>query len=415
MTRAVVRVADGSAGLCMTVVRMASEAVAASPTGGNECPALRAVHHALGLFYCCGTGILAANASHAGEADEESHEIGGHAILIALPKDAVLQALDRGERASLGDQPASTKARADEIADARFRALFPQALVAKLPAQEGAHLASHAALMRSPLLDPVNGLQTVVCEGTAYADATLYTHTTDERKVRFEASMRSTLVSRNFEPNITQPYRIMDVGPSLTHTFYEHFIESGLSLTSPLYTDETLRALGVATPVLRLTKLPAGAPARVYASGVTPAELGLRTFAAVPQWKVNSPQAALLDEAHAESFANTAPRRDGPFRMTAANVATVNASLAKLRALETAHPLPADGVTTKPTMTSIVTFASLLGNPAAIADFCGNVMAQTGHIGVRVSGLDVPVRDIAVDERGVQYGRIVSVEAYAAA
>ena len=404
---------DGSAGLCMTVVRMAAETVVASTTGGDDFPALRAVHHTLGHFYCSGTAILAANASHASEADDESHEIGGHAILIALPKDVVLQSLDRGERASLGDdQAAPTKARADEVADARFRALFPEALVARLPASERKHFASYATLMASPLVDPVEGLQTVVCEGTAYADATLYTHAVDERKARLEASTRSTVASHKLEPNITQPYRIMDVGASLTHTFYENFIESGLSLTSPLYTDPRLRALGCATAVLRLTKLPAGTPPRLYASGVTPAELGLRTFAATPLWTIDARQAALMDAAHADSYANTAPRRDGPYQMTPAEVETVKGSLAKLRALATKSTTT---TTTKPEMTCLVTFASLVGNPAAIAAFCDNVAAQAANVAVRVNGLDVPVRDLAVDERGAQYGRIVSIDVYTAA
>ena len=95
---------DGSAGLSASVLRLAETVARESTDGMARFPAIRAVHHTLGLFYCSGTAILAANASHASEADDESHEIGGHAILIALPKDVVLQALDRGERAFRGLQ-----------------------------------------------------------------------------------------------------------------------------------------------------------------------------------------------------------------------------------------------------------------------------------------------------------------------
>lgn len=401
---------DGSAQQVVSLVKLASRMNDDPSVDMARFPNLRAVANSIGAHYVYGTNVLAANSGHAAAADEDAKAVAGHAIMMAVPKPSLLMGMQRGAVALVEGQPVVESALLHAVTNARFNALYPPSLVAQLPEEERACFASHQEMAASNVVHPVSSLQPLACEGTTYAKSTLYTHDPVERGQLKEFYLRDKAVAEAMSPNISRTVKALDVGATGAHAFYSAFVEIGLSLEHPLFTDPALRKLGHATPHLRFAKL--GDTDAIAHAGASPKDLATHAFAVVPLWTAGVEDGALIDEAHAESMANVMPLRGVAASVSDDGVADLDASLNALRELNTFLHAPgkADHVDRHETA-HLISFAALLQNPKAIEGFCALVMSNE-HTSGDVYGLDQPIAGIATaaSNSSAQLGRYVTVE-----
>mgnify|MGYP004138680845 CR=1 FL=1 len=295
---------DGSACSAISVVTRAT-AVAADPALAAQFPYLTALGNSLGAHYVFGTCVLAANAGHADAANEHEEKIAGHAIALAIPKVHFLTALDRGARGNLKGTPVVAVEDQDKVAAARFEALFPSELIARMP--DAAMFKDTETLTASKYAHHETGLQPLSMEGTTLASSCMYTHSFDERHERQKSYINDKAVATMLAPNITRTHKTLDSGEKGSHAFYLSCVEISLSMEHPLFTDATLRELSVASPHFRFVKPRADMP--MEKSGASPEELAKHTFGVVPLWEVGTQAAQTITAAFEEAAENTMPMR----------------------------------------------------------------------------------------------------------
>ena len=221
--------------------------------------------------------------------------------------------------------------------------------------------------------------------------------------------MRDKAVAETMSPNISRTVKSLDVGATGAHAFYSSFVEMGLSLEHPLFTDVALRKLGHATPHLRFAKL--GDTDAIVHAGASPKDLATHSYAAVPLWTAGVEDGALIDEAHAESMANVMPMRGVATSVSDDGLADLNASLNALRELNTFLHAPGKADIDRHETAHLISFAALLQNPEAIGGFC-ELVRSNDHTSGEVYGLDQPIAGIATaaSDPSAQLGRYVTVE-----
>ena len=400
---------DGSAGCQISLVRFATNLNADPNVDMSRFPNLRAVANSLGAHYVYGTAVLAANAGHAAAANEAATTVAGHAIALAIPKTSILAALERGALSTVAGEPVVESAFAHAVTAARFNALYPRDLVAQMPEEEQKCFQTHQSMVTSNVSHPVTSLQPLAGEGTTFAKSTLYTHDPNVRAELKEFFMRDKEVSESLSPNITRTAKSLDVGANGAHSFYSAFVELGLSLDSPLFTDPALRKLGHATPHLRFAKM-SDADA-ISEAGASPKDLATHAYRVVPLWTAATPEAALIDEAHAESMANTMPARNTAMVLSDDAAKDLSASLDSLRDLnDFLHAPDKDDVALHETA-HVIAFAALLNNQKAIESFCDLIKKNRNTRG-EVYGLDHNVSGLAVaaSDPTRELGRFVTLE-----
>lgn len=400
---------DGSAGCQISLVRFATNLNADPNVDMSRFPNLRAVANSLGAHYVYGTAVLAANAGHAAAANEAATTVAGHAIALAIPKTSILAALERGALSTVAGEPVVESAFAHAVTAARFNALYPRDLVAQMPEEEQKCFQTHQSMVTSNVSHPVTSLQPLAGEGTTFAKSTLYTHDPNVRAELKEFFMRDKEVSESLSPNITRTAKSLDVGANGAHSFYSAFVELGLSLDSPLFTDPALRKLGHATPHLRFAKM-SDADA-ISEAGASPKDLATHAYRVVPLWTAATPEAALIDEAHAESMANTMPARNTAMVLSDDAAKDLSASLDSLRDLnDFLHAPDKEDVALHETA-HVIAFAALLNNQKAIESFCDLIKKNRNTRG-EVYGLDHNVSGLAVaaSDPTRQLGRFVTLE-----
>ena len=400
---------DGSGACQISVVRYATELSADPSVDMSQFPNLRAVANSLGAHYVYGTAVLAANAGHAAAANEEATTMAGHAIMLAIPKTSILSALERGAASTIAGESVVEPAFAHAVTAARFNALYPRSLVSQMPEEEQKCFATHQSMVSTKVSHPVLSLQPLAGEGTTFAKSTLYTHDPAERAVLKEFFIRDKEISESMSPNITRTAKSLDVGANGAHSFYSHFVELGLSLKSPLFTDPALRKLGHATPHLRFAKM-ADTDA-IAEAGASPKDLATHAYRAVPLWTASTPEAVLIDEAHAESMANTMPMRGTPMALSETAISDLSASLESLRDLNTFLHAPDKEEVELHETAHVISFAALLHNQKAIQSFCDLVKANKNTRG-EIYGLDQPVVGLATaaSDPTRELGRFVTAE-----
>ena len=400
---------DGSAQQQISVVRYASELNGNPNVDMSQFPNLRAVANSLGAHYVYGTAVLAANAGHAAAANEEATTMAGHAIMLAIPKTSILAALERGAASKVAGEPVVDPAFTHAVTAARFNALYPRSLVAQMPKEEQKCFETHQSMVTSNVSHPVTSLQPLACEGTTFAKSTLYTHDPNVRAELKDFFIRDKEVSESLSPNITRTAKSLDVGANGAHSFYSAFVELGLSLESSLFTDPALRQLGHATPHLRFAKM-ADTDA-LSEAGASPKDLATHNYCAVPLWTASAPEAALIDDAHAESMANTMPARGTAMVLSDEAVADLSTSLESLKGLNDFLHAPGKEEVDAHETAHVIAFAALLHNQKAISSFCDLVKANANTRG-EVYGLDNPINGLATaaSDPTRQLGRFVTLE-----
>ena len=413
---------DGSACSAISVVKRATEI---ANTEGANLPHLRALGNSLGAHYVFGTSVLAANAGHADAANEHTEQIAGHAIALAIPKVSFLLALERGGAGNIQGAPVVAVKDREAVAEARFDALYPEALRAKIAKRLAPDaeqpFASYTNLKWSKYARRATGFQPLSMEGTTLASSCLYKHDHAERERRKAAYAKDKEVATRLAPNITRTHKTLDSGEKGTHAFYKALVELSISMTHPLFTHKALRTLGVASPHYRFIRPREDEP--MERAGASPEDLALGNFALMPLWEVNKTDGALLDKAHAEAAANTLPMRQEPLTLDEHDVKCLEASESALRTLHAQLSGPKakdnhggcengqDADQTHHCTRHILSFAAMVGNSAAINTFVETV-AELKDVTGSVRGLekDGVLQGIAVDRNSTQRGRMVIIE-----
>lgn len=400
---------DGSCQQMVSLVRLATELNDDPNVDMLMLPNLRAVANSIGAHYVYGTAVLAANAGHAAEANEAATTVAGHALMLAIPKTSILAALERGAASTIAGEPVVEPTLAHVVTAARFNALYPRDLVSQMPEQEQECFETHQSMVTTKVSHPVLSLQPLAGEGTTFAKSTLYTHDPAERAVLKEFFIRDKRVSDSMSPNISRTAKSLDVGTNGAHSFYSAFVELGLSLNSPLFTDPALRKLGYATPHLRFAKM-ADTDA-ISEAGASPKDLATHNYRVVPLWTASVPEAVLIDAAHAESVANTMPMRGTAMALSETAIADLGASLDSLRDLNDFLHAPGKEEVALHETAHVISFAALLHNQKAVASFCDLVKGNKNTRG-EIYGLDQPVSGLATaaTDPTHELGRFVTAE-----
>ena len=395
---------DGSACSAISVVTRAA-AVAADPALAAQFPYLTALGNSLGAHYVFGTCVLAANAGHADAANEHEAKIAGHAIALAIPKVHFLTALDRGARGNLKGTPVVAVENQDKVAAARFGALFPPELIARMP--DAAMFKDLETLAARGYAHHETGLQPLSMEGTTLASSCMYTHSLADRQVRQQSYVNDKAVATMLAPNITRTHKTLDVGEKGAHAFYNSMVELSVSMQHPLFTRAPLRELRVASPHYRFVRPREDQPVEV--AGASPEDLAKGTWATLPLWQTGAAEATVLDAAHAEAVANIVPSRGEPLALRKEQLESLGASVAVLTVLK--EELERRPELTLKTHNSrhLFSAAALIGNPEAVRAFAKTVVEIEGARGT-IGGLEEVVKGVAVDADGNDVARLVVVE-----
>lgn len=394
---------DGSACSAISVVTRAA-AVAADPALAAQFPYLTALGNSLGAHYVYGTCVLAANAGHADAANEHVAKIAGHAIALAIPKVHFLSALDRGARGNLKGTPVVVVENQDKVAAARFDALFPPELIARMP--DAAMFKDLETLAASGYAHQETGLQPLSMEGTTLASSCMYTHSFDERHDRQKLYVNDKKVAEMLAPNITRTHKTLDVGEKGAHAFYSSMIELSVSMQHPLFTSAPLRELSMASPHYRFVRPREDQPMEV--AGASPEDLAKGTWATLPLWQSGEAEAAVLDAAHAEATANIVPMRGEPLVLRNDQLESLGASVAVLKVLNGELERRPEVATETHNSRHIFSAAALIGNPEAVRAFAKTVVSVEGARGT-ISGLEDVVHGVATDAEGNDVTRLVVV------
>jgi hypothetical protein len=402
---------EGSARLMQGILRTAAE-LDERGVDMQAYPTLRALAN-FQKHYLPGLTVLAANAGHADAANQESATLAGHCILSCVSKYefARARAASLGASAGTGEKtvPAFEPAHAKRVRDATFSALYPPELLEQLNEKERPHFESydtahalHGEMTKSNA-DPV-----FLLEGTAFASSRAYTHTFEERATRSQFANEAKRLSSKFEPNIARGNKTLDCGAGNKHAFYDSIVEFGVSTRSPLFTDAALRSLNAACTNFRFAQLPENGVLK--AAGASPKELASREYALSPMFSLGTHDAATLTEATEEALANAMPMRGVPMRLSDEQADNVSIGLESLRELHK-HLNSTKDTPDVPRLatTYILSWASIVENPASIESLCASLMEDVQLTG-DVCGIDDPVKGLAVDETGDEMGRLVHLE-----
>ena len=412
---------DGSACSAISVLKFAETMNRkATPETMAAHPHLRALANSLCAHYVYGTSVLAANAGHADAADEHAQKVAGHAIALALPKASFLIALDRGAHGYLrtgakgAQEPEATpivsEAYRGIVSQARFEALYPQELIERMPEAERKMFASFDLLKKLPIASAEYGLPPLAMEGTTLASSCLYTPDALQRDKKRAWYAMDKKIATSLSPNITRTHKSLDVGETGEHAFYMAKVELGVSMEHPLFRSPALRRLEQASAQYRFAVPTTSSSGVLAEAGATPKMLFTGEYAVVPLWEANESIAATLDEAHAEAHANVLPMRGTPLQLTDEDAAKLDQSLASLRTLSAHLSAAGKEEVDRHETQHVISFASLLSNPTAIASFVETVVDMP-NAGGEVVGLDRILPGVAVhasaEQQEQQVGRMV--------
>lgn len=153
-------------GIAQSIIHAPSEVLA-------TCASIRAAQHVLVPYYTVGVSVVSAACPEASGPSPESHAKGvaGHAVALMIPTMSALVALECGSCGVVKNEEVCPSASRPAMAEARFNATFPRAVVAKMPASEQSELSSFKSAKAGS--DGLS-LEPFGMEGTTPASARLY-------------------------------------------------------------------------------------------------------------------------------------------------------------------------------------------------------------------------------------------------
>ena len=394
---------DGSAANIVSVINAAVQTEEADP---GKFPHLRAVANSLGAHYVTGVSVLGATSGHADAADETATKLAGHAVAIAIPKVHFLAALERGGHNSIGDEVVVPPDDRVEVANARFNALYPTSLVARMPTasiapsgqvlnEQKVFSSFHSIKLANMTQFGADKLQPLAMEGTTPASSKIFEHDAAERHERARIFVADKQVGDLFAPNVGRMHKVLDSSTTGKHAFYSDFVELSISPKNELFTSDALRCKSMATAHFAFAKpVPVGS---MTVAGASPRDLATGEYVVVPLWRVGTEMARIVDAAHSEAVLNALPRRKLPPSIDPEQAVRFDESIAALRSLEA--KVQTDEPEEKRAGHVIQHFFSedsLVHNPSAIRHFVQTVVSRIGVGEQKIVGevrID-PIKDV---------------------
>ena len=406
---------DGSA---MLAISMLNTAAHASDEEKALYPYVKAVSNVVSPYYSVAMSVVGAASAEAsgaadGNSDAKSH-IAGHAIAIMIPNATLLRGMESAEQIE-NLVHGETEVGSDVVTKARFGALFSDRATRKLPEQERTLLAQGPEALeqiRGAALVPtdtsaaarISRLAPFAIEGTTPASPVLYLADKKKRERAEQTARYDDVALEKATPNIARSVKLLHVGGrGEGHRFYHDLVEATLPLTSPLYTDAGLRAIGKAgTQLVFVGKNASSLPA---AAGVTPKQLAEGDFGITPLYTVDTKDGAVLDYDHRISERDVMPNRTGAHKLTETQSKALKTSLASLGELNTSSC--DDEFEGAHAVTYHMSFSTLANNPEGVKHFVDQVKkARVGSlVDTRV------VKGLAVNNVGADAGYFVLVNA----
>ena len=353
---------DGSA---LLVVAMLQAAVDASDEDLKEYPYVRAIKNAVFPYYTYGIAVVAATAAEASAGGGEDDKVAGHALALMIPTINFMAGMDRAATGhSVGGRKVSTNPSA--LREARYKAVFSEAVLATLPEAE-------AAKLRSGNVgdwEQAARLQPYAIEGTTPASPILWLSDPAKREHHAKQSENDMKAFAMAAPNVGRSMKVLHVGgkhKNDPHRFYHDIVELSLHASHPFYTDPAVRALGHAASQYIFARPSSG---QISEAGATPRQIATDDYVLVPLHTVDETKGKILDFAAAASKADVIPPRPGPTTLSASQSRDVRRSMAALKQLDA-------GLSKEETpghcVAYIFAYSSLVNNPKAIEHFCARV------------------------------------------
>ena len=410
-----IETADDCDGSASSVIAVINACVAALERSGDAHTNMRAIGRLFSDFYVYGVSVLGATAGHAGAATDAAPQVAGHAVAIALPKREVARALKEGAEATLDGKPvyangariAPNAMRHDALHAARDDALFPEAeqfvkgLIDRASSAEEEEIVTKlygsAVARRQPVSDPARreDVPPLAMEGTAAAEARLFTLDPEKRQKRHEQAVHDKRVSQLISPSVARNCALLDASgldpdtKQPRHGFYSAFVELSISTRHPLFTNRAVRALDAATPHLVLTNGNAAKNGPVDAdgkgAGATPEQLARGEFSAVPLWTTGTRGSNVLSTALDEARMNILQRRKDPLQLSTRQTSNLIESLSSLYRLKRelasrsvgAPEKQAPSGTASPKYTEqVISYAALINNPKTVECYVDSVLTD---------------------------------------
>ena len=373
---------DGSA---LLVVAMLQAAVDATDEELSDYPHVRAIKNAVFPYYTYGIAVVAATSAEASAGGGEGDKVAGHALALMIPTIGFMAGMDRAATGgAVGGRKLTTDPRA--LREARYKAAFPEEVLAKLPEAE-------ASKLRSGNVgdwEQAMRLQAYAIEGTTPASPIVYLSDAGKRAHYAKQAENDMKAFGAAAPNVGRSMKILHVGgrhDADPHRFYHDFVEISLHATHPFYTNAGVRALGAGASQYIFARPAVGAS--ITTAGMTPRQLSEDDYVLVPLHTVDETKGQVLDYAASISKADVIPPRAGPTTLSASQSRDVRRSIAALKQLDAG--LSKDE-TPGHCVAYIFAYSSLVNNPLAIEHFCARVskVAVAGLIDFRiVEGLAV--------------------------
>jgi hypothetical protein len=354
--------------------------------------------------YTIGVSVLGASSAEASSGGGAPTQMAGHAATLAIPALDLLMALDKGACATVGGSPVLSADMQSPVAEARFKAIFTDDIVAAMPEDEREMLVSwesakkwHATL----------GLAAFGLEGTTPASPILYA-TGEAAATAAANAKKDELAFAKAAPNVGRSIKILHQGghnPQCPHKFYHDFVEFNLGKSHPLWADPQVRSLNAATTQIVFGNEASRISGAIETAGVCPRFLVTNNYTAVPLVTTNGETAALIDYASEQAELDIMPPRAPCTKLTRFLTQQLGRSMNALSSLDEA--LKGNNDAKGHTVAYMLAYSTLVNNPLGVEHFCARLRscAVTGM----VDSLDVT--GLAVDENGAEAGKFVVVNA----
>jgi hypothetical protein len=384
----------------------------------SEFPFINAVYNVIHPHYVVGISVLGASSAEASGGGEQKTEgkpkkVAGHAVTLMLPTMGIMLGLERGGRQTVEGKPILKEGDQDEIAAARFNAVYTAEVVQAMPDNEKPMFASWEEAKNHINAHPV---EPFAMEGTTPASPILF-----RRGDQAEAARRTLkrderafeAIGANIGRSIKLLYAGGKEGEDLHHMFYDRFVEVTFPRSTPFWKDPKLRELGAAFSQFVFSKhdgetrsLP------IQMAGTTPEELVEYKYAVVPLVVADQRTARVLDYASEVADADVMPpRREEDHVLSKFETKQLTTSLSHLEELN--HRLRAKMVnlseqeTTGHTVAYMLSLSTLVNNPMAVKHMCDRLSD------VAISGVvdSVEIDRLVTDFEGRDAGRMVILNA----
>ncbi len=315
-------------GTALLVLAMLQTAVDMEGEDLKPYPYIRAIKNAVFPYYTYGVAVVGATSAEASGGGGGGAHVAGHALALMIPTLDFLGGLDRAAQDhDVGGRKVSTAPK--ELGEARFEAIFNDAVLQQLPEDEATRLRTRSlqTWTASKRLKPF------AVEGTTPASPILYLGDADMRYKRAKSADLDMKALALASPNVGRSMKTLHVGGSNStdpHRFYHDFVELSLHPSHPLYSDAAVRAQGGAATQFVFAR-PTGTT--LSTAGTTPRQLCTGDYVMVPMYEVDTVKGDILDFTATQTKQDVIPPRAGPMILTESQSQDLRRSITALKTL----------------------------------------------------------------------------------